>query len=96
MVKGDAYAPAIITVSANGYANIRPPEGIEIVVHNIAHSGSAQLEKYDGTQAVTVDTVTGGVPWMGMFLHCTYDVYYRVKDLTGATSYVGYDGVVSK
>lgn len=96
MAVGDRYAPAIVTVAQNNYANMQPPVGVEVVIYNIVHSTDAVLEKFDGTTAVTVDTQTGINPWMGVFLHCTNSVYYRVKNTNASSNNIGWDGVVTK
>ena len=96
MAVGDRYTPAIVTVAQNSYANLQPPVGTEVVVHNIAHSTDATLEKFDGTIAITTDAQTGTKPWMGMNLHCTNSVYYRVKNTNATDNNIGWDGVVTK
>lgn len=96
MAAKDVYAPGISATAQNAYYNIQPELGVEVVVHNISHSTDAVLEYYDGTTAVTVDTQTGGNSWMGMFLHCTHDKYYRVKNASASSNNICCDGVQTK
>lgn len=97
MAAGDIYSKnGVETVAANSYFDIVPIAGqTELVVHNISHSLGAELQYYDGTNAVTVDIQTGNGSWMGMFLHCTATRYYRVKS-AAAGCLICCDGVVSK
>ena len=96
MTKNDAYAPAPTAVAAGGTLLLRPDNGNELVIHNIVHSTDARLEKTDGTTVITVDKITGSTPWMGLQLHCTYDVYYQVTNISATTNNIAPDGVVSK
>lgn len=96
MAAGDRYTPAVSAVAQNAYFNIQPSAGVEVVIHNIVHSTDAVLEKYDGTTAITVDTQTGNGAWMGMFLHCTNSVYYRVKNTNASSNNICCDGVQTK
>lgn len=98
MAAGDVYTPGIASVAASGYFNMQPTIGTEIVVHNISHTGSATLEFYDSDTLafVVVDAHTNGGAWVGMFLHCTFTKYYRVKNVLTFASNICCDGVMTK
>lgn len=96
MTKGDVFSPGVISTAQNAFYNLQPEVGVEVVVHNISHSVDATLEFFDGTTAVAVDTQTGNGSWMGMFLHCTNDKYYRVKNTNATNNNICCDGVVTK
>lgn len=96
MAVGDTVTA--VTSTANGaYLTIQPGSGAEWIVHNITvpEGTSAELYKYDGSNEIKIDTITGG-GWLGYFFHCTNSIYYRVKNTSGSTAYLGYDGIVSK
>lgn len=94
MSVGATYNQGVTSVAPGGYFSIQP-SGIECVIHNISHSTDAVLEFYDGTTAVVVDTQLGNGSWMGMFLHCTFDKYYRVKNINGTSNNICCDGVIT-
>lgn len=96
MAIGDIYAQGITSVAASGYFSIQPPDGVEIVIHNINHSTDSILEYFDGTNFIQIDTQIGSGGWMGMFLHCTHDKYYRVQNISGGVNFISCDGVVTK
>lgn len=96
MAAGDVYAVGVDVVAANGYLNLQPGPGEEIVVHNIGHSQSAQLEFFDGTNFVVIDVVVDNSSWIGMYLHCTNTKYYRVKNTAGVDNNMCADGMKTK
>jgi len=96
MAAGDTYNQGITAVAQNAYFNIQPTSGEEAVIHNIPHSTDAELQYYDGSSAVTVDTQTGAGAWMGVFLHCTNEKYYRVKNTNASSNNICCDGVKTK
>ena len=96
MAAGDVYNQGITAVAQNNYFNIQPSAGVEVVIHNITHSTDAVLEFYDGTAAVTVDSVTGGGSWQKYQLHCTNSKYYRVKNTNASPNNICCDGVQTK
>ena len=96
MAAGDVYNQGITPVALDAYFNIQPAAGVEVVIHNIGHSTDAVLEYFDGTTAVEIDAQIGKGSWMGMFLHCTNDKYYRVKNSNAATNNICCDGMTTK
>lgn len=96
MAAGDIYAQGITSVAASGYFSIQPPDGVEIVIHNINHSTDSVLEYFDGTNFIQIDTQSGSGGWMGMFLHCTDTKYYRIKNISSSTNLISCDGIQTK
>ena len=95
MAVGDAVT-VIATVADGEYLDIRPPSGVEWIIHNIVHSASCELYKTDGTNYILVDSSTGNGGWLGFSFHVTHDVWYAVKNVSGANALISYDGIQSK
>lgn len=96
MAAGDVFVKGIEAIAQNSYFIIRPVSGQEVVIHNISRSIDASLEFFDGVNYVAIDTRIGPGGWMGMFLHCTYDKYYRVRNTNVNTNNICCDGMVTK
>jgi hypothetical protein len=95
MAVGDVKSN-LVSVAAEAYLVIQPPVGEEWVIHNIYHESDAQLEFYDGTNAIVFDTHYGRGGWLGYFFHATNAHYFRVKNNAGTAQLMGYDGVQTK
>ena len=93
MAAGNVWNKGIDTVASNGYFSMQPTAGVEIVIHNISTSAVAALEFYDGTNYITIDTLTAGGGWQGLFLHCTNSKYYRIKNTHTSNNNIACDGV---
>lgn len=96
MAAGDVCNVGVLTVAENDFMYLRPPVGEEWVVHNIGHSCGAELQFFDGTNSVVMDTVSDGTAWVGMYLHCTYDKYYRVRNTSLLSNLMCADGMKTK
>jgi len=96
MTVGDAVGVAPASVAAGGFLEMKPSVGIEWVIHNISAPTTATLEVHYGSSAASVCTLqtTGGL--MGFFLHCTNDVFYKIKNTGVGAVDVGYDGIITK
>ncbi len=96
MAAGDVVAQAPTSVGASAFLDMKPGAGIEWVIHNVSAPTTATIEVHYGSSAASVCTLvtTGGL--MGFFLHCTSDVYYRIKNTGVAAVDIGYDGIVTK
>lgn len=81
MAQGDVYHQGVTSVPRFSFFNMQPPTGTEVVIHNIGHSGDAELQFFDGTSFVTVATQFNGGGFTGVFLHCTNTKYYRLKNI---------------
>jgi hypothetical protein len=97
MAVGDAVSD-IQSISAAAVLSIQPGSGIEWIIHNIGHADNIDLQFYDGTNTLTVATITTGQGLEGnLQLHCTNTKYWRVKNTHASVAkLIGYDGVISK
>jgi len=96
MAVGDVYS-GLVSVAAGGYLDIRPPAGMEVVIHNIYHAYDIDLAWTDGTNVLTFDTDYGAGAYCKTAFHITNTLWIRVinKDTANARL-VGYDGIVTK
>jgi hypothetical protein len=87
---------ALSPVADDGYLDIQPGPGVEWVIHNILAPIDTAVELYlsNGTNEIKVDEHSAG--FVDVHFHCTNSIYYRIKNVSGATAYLGYDGVVTK
>ena len=95
MAVGDVTS-ALSSVANNAYLDIQPAAGVEWVVHNLYHKGSAELYISDGSNEIKVMADTSESGWLGYYLHCNNTLYYRIKNISGGAIYLGYDGVITK
>ena len=98
MAKGDVFSAAPASVAAGAYltGDIRPASGSEATVHNIYSNQATQVEVYDGTNSLIVSAPAGTTSWLGYVFHVTNAVYLRVKNTSGSTALISFDGVYSK
>jgi hypothetical protein len=96
MAAGDAYVKEPATVTDTSFMDLQPSAGVEVVVHNISiPEGTAhELYMYDGTDSILVMSFNSAL--LNMQLHCTNSVYYRVKNVSGASRIAGADGMTTK
>lgn len=92
---GEAYVVDPADVTSGSYRDLRPASG-EVVIHNIAVAGSAELYLIVGANEALIDTSEAGTGgWMNTYLHCTAAKGWRVKNTSGATQKIGADGIVT-
>ncbi len=79
-----------------GTLDIRPTGTEEWIVHNIYFSDEIEVYYYNGTNLIKFEWQNQGhLPWL--CLHATSARYFRLRAIEpGTTTYVGYDGVVSR
>lgn len=96
MAVGDVKS-GLVSVSAGGYLDIRPPSGEEWVIHNIYHAYDVDLAFTDGTNVLIFDTDTGAGVYAKYAFHVTNALWIRVinKD-TVNPRLIGYCGVQTK
>ena len=96
MAIGDAVS-VVANVADDDYLSlITSGAGVETIIHNISHNGSAELYFFDGSNYILMDTDTTAGAWMGLTIHCTFTNYYKVKNISGGTIYMHADGVCTK
>lgn len=84
---------SVVSLTTGSTVDIRPDAGVEWVLHNIYVESGKQVKvlRYDGTNSVTIDTVTGSL--LAFCFHLTNTQYIRVQNLSGSDIYIGYDGM---
>lgn len=96
MAAGDVYVKAPESVADTAFLDLQPGAGVEIVVHNFGYAGAMELYLYDGTDSLKMDEDATAGSRMGVFLHCTNSVYYRIKNVSGGAVLMGADGMTTK
>lgn len=96
MAQGDKVTVVPTNVANNGFLDIRPTSGQEWTIHNLEYSGAVELYKTDGTNSIKVDSDTTGGGRIGVYLHSTNGVYWQLKNVSGASAFLSYDGVQTK
>lgn len=96
MAVGDVYVKAPESVADTAYLTFQPAAGVEIVLHNVGYGGAMELYLYDGTDELLMDSDATAGSRMGVFLHCTNSVYYRIKNVSGGAVLMGADGMTTK
>jgi len=95
MAVGDAKS-ALVSVADGEFLDIRPPTGEEWIIHNITCSANCELYYTDGTNYILVDTLVGPGGWLNFNFHVTNSRWYAVKNVSGGTALIGYDGIQSR
>lgn len=96
MAAGDAYIVSPVTVTDTSFLDLQPASTVEVVVHNVSvpDGTTFELYHYDGADSILVGTFTTSL-W-NLQLHCTNSVYYRVKNVSGASRIYSADGMTTK
>lgn len=96
MAVGDVVTIIPTSKANNDVLDMRPSSGVEWVIHNYVYSGGMELYKTDGTNSIKVDSDTTNGGRIGVYLHCTNAVWYQLKNVSGSTAFLSYDGVQTK
>lgn len=99
MAQGDVVTIAPTSLTNGSLYNIQPGSGVEWTIHNIVFGGAVEVYKTDsltGVNAIKWATSNANGGFMNTFLHCTNTVWYQIKNVSGGTIYVSYDGTQSK
>lgn len=96
MALGDVYNSISASVANDAYLTIQPSAGVEASIHNIYVPESSGVEIYysDGVNDVLVVSNTGSL--YSTQFHVTNTYYIRVKNVSGSSINLGYDGIVTK
>lgn len=94
MTVGQAVT-AVTSTADDASLLIQPTSGVEWIIHNIAAPDDAEIEIYftDGTNDILVLSNIGG--YIDGHFHVTNSKYYKIKNVSGGTIYLGYDGIIS-
>jgi hypothetical protein len=94
MAAGDVFSCVPTSTANNGTLNIQPTGTAEATIHNVyTNMASCELYKYDGTTLSKVDSATG---WLGYAFHVTNACYLQVKNVSGSSANICYDGIYTK
>lgn len=93
---GDVCAGQVILGESGLYTDIRPPSGVEWVIHNIYYSAAVEIYRTDGTNEIKIDSDSAAGCRMGTAFHVTNSYYLRLKNVSLGACYFWYDGIVTK
>ena len=99
MAAGDAYAVAPTSTATGSFLDLQPGGSVEVVVHNVyVPTGTAyELYWYDGTNSILFLSMPAGGAALNLQCHCVGTTkYVRIKNVSGATAYLGADGMTTK
>lgn len=97
MAVGDVKGSGPTSVSNNAHMDVQATSSEEWVIHNLylpPFANGYELEWYDGSTAQKVDTLQG--PLYNAMFHVTNTRRIRVKNVTGSSQNLGFDGVQTK
>jgi len=83
------------SVANAAYLTIQPSGTTEWVIHNIDFGGAVEISRFDGTNEIIFRTESA-IGEYACVRHVTNSDYLRVKNISGGTIKIGYDGVVTK
>jgi hypothetical protein len=95
MSAGDVYA-GILVFSGSDDNLIQPDVGDEVTIHNLWYNGEFEIIITDGSNEVTIQTVSGtdGITYIP--IHITNSYYIKVTETGGTSGLFGYDGIKTK
>lgn len=96
MAAGDAVVALSASLANNSFLDLQPSGTVEWVIHNIyTPEGAAyELYWYDGTNSLKIDH-DAAVGRYNLQIHTTNAKYLRIKNVSGSSQNVGYDGIVT-
>ena len=96
MAAGDVVN-ALSSVANGSYLDmITSGAGEETVVHNVLFGGAVEFYYYDGSNSIKFDAASSFGAKLGCVFHNTYTKYYRIKNVSGGSIYIGFDGQITK
>jgi hypothetical protein len=70
--------------------------GVEWLITNLYFGGAWELYRTDGSNTIKIDSGSGVRMLTSIKLKATYTTYFTIKNVSGGTVYMGYDGVIWK
>jgi len=95
MAAGDAVV-GLQSVVNGAFLDIRPGAGQEWVIHNVYYGGAVEFYRRDGTNDLKFDSDAQAGWFNGIFCHVTNSNWLGIKNVSGATILIGYDGIATK
>lgn len=96
MAVGDVVSDLAAGIANNDSMTIQPGSGSEWNIHNIYFSADVEVYYYDDINYSLVTAETGAGALTKQSLHVTHTCYLKVKNVSGAASNLGYDGIETK
>ena len=99
MAVGDTVT-ALVSKTNNSTLDIQPSAGVEWFIHTLVSEQGLKIEVYAvddaaGTNKKLVDTTLGGT-LHGLTFRVTNVGWIQLKNTSGSTQFIGYQGVVTK
>ena len=83
------------SVADDGYLNAMAPSAdAEVIISNIYVPFGTTIEvyRYDGTNSILFLTASESI--LDVSFHCSYTNYIRIKNVSGSSAYISFDGMV--
>lgn len=96
MAVGDVFDTTITSVANNGFLDVRPGVGVEVVIHNVYVGGAWELYKSDGVNQILLDSGTASNGPVSAALHATNTRYLRIRNVSGAAAFFSADGIQTR
>jgi Tfp pilus assembly protein FimT len=96
MAQGDVVSGLTAAVANNGTVNIQPGAGVEWVIHNIYYSGAVEYYMVNGANTIKFDSDSANSARLGAVFHLNNTQYLQMKNVSGGTANIAYDGVQTK
>jgi len=94
MAVGDAVVNNSSVASA-AFLDVQPGSGVEWMIHHIHHEDAVEIYWYDGTNQFLIST-SAGANYESIGARVTNSIRLRVKNTSGSTKRIGYDGIQTK
>lgn len=99
MAVGDTVT-ALVSKANNATLDIQPGSGVEWFIHTLVSEQGLKIEVYlvddaAGTNKKLIDTTTGGSVH-GLTYRVTNVGWIQLKNTSGSTQFIGYQGVITK
>lgn len=94
-LEGDKIG-AIDSLADNAFLLLQPPSTEEWTIHNLHWNGSIELYFTDGSNDILDGSSLTSGARLNNYLNCRNNLYYKLKNISGDTLLVGYDGVATK
>ena len=95
VIIGDKVS-SIYSASDDATLSMQPASGEEWTIHNLSWGGAMELYFTNGTTSILVGSSFSAGGRFNNYLNCTHTNYYQLKNVSGTTVGLGYDGVVTK
>jgi hypothetical protein len=93
---GDTISNLSVSVATNAVISIQPPSGSEWIIQNVYYGGAIEFYIANGANLVKFDSDSGFGARLITVFRCTNTQYLQIKNVSGASINIAYDGLVSK